>query len=66
MGSFVGLSSLALLAVLVLGQEEFLISKLLIFYELWAGERLPFEKAHPRYLRPGGPISVSASVWSRH
>ena len=29
-------------------------------YELWAGERLRLEKAHPRYLRPGRPISVSA------
>ena len=29
-------------------------------YELWAGERLFLEKAHPRYLRPGRPISVSA------
>ena len=26
---------------------------LLILYELWAGERLTLEKAHPRYLRPG-------------
>ena len=33
---------------------------LLILYELWAGERLSLEKAHPRYLRPGRPISVSA------
>ena len=33
---------------------------LLIFFELWAGERLFLEKAHPRYLRPGRPISVSA------
>ena len=33
---------------------------LLILYELWAGERLSFEKAVPRYLRPGRPISVSA------
>ena len=31
-----------------------------ILYELWAGERLSFEKAHPHYLRPGRPISVSA------
>ena len=30
------------------------------FYELWAGERLSLEKAHPRYLRPARPISVSA------
>ena len=29
-------------------------------YELWAGERLSLEKAHPCYLRPGRPISVSA------
>ena len=34
--------------------------ELLILYELWAGERLVIEKAHPRYLRPGRPISVSA------
>ena len=32
---------------------------LLILYELWAGERLSLEKAHPHYLRPGRPISVS-------
>ena len=29
-------------------------------YELWVGERLILDKAHPRYLRPGRPISVSA------
>ena len=34
--------------------------ELLILYELWAGERLVLEKAHPRYLRPGCLISVSA------
>ena len=34
--------------------------ELLILYELWAGERLPLEKAHPRNWRPGHPISVSA------
>ena len=34
--------------------------ELLILYELWAGERLRLEKAHPRYLRPGCRISVSA------
>ena len=34
--------------------------ELLILYELWAGERLRLEKAHPRYLRPGRRISVSA------
>ena len=33
---------------------------LLIVCELWAGERLSLEKVHPRYLRPGRPISVSA------
>ena len=34
--------------------------ELLILYELWTGERLSLEKAHPRYLRPGRPIPVSA------
>ena len=34
--------------------------ELLILYELWAGERLQLEKAHPRYLRSGRRISVSA------
>ena len=34
--------------------------ELLVLYELWAGERLVLEKAHPRCLRPGRPISVSA------
>ena len=34
--------------------------ELLILYELWADERLSLEKATPRYLRPGRPISVSA------
>ena len=34
--------------------------ELLILYELWAGERLSLGRAHPRYLRPGRPISVSA------
>ena len=34
--------------------------QLLILYELWAGERLSLEKARPRYLRLGRPISVSA------
>ena len=34
--------------------------ELLILCELWAGERLSLEKAVPRYLRPGRPISVSA------
>ena len=35
--------------------------ELLIMYELWAGERLSLEKAHPRYHRPRRPISVSAA-----
>ena len=30
------------------------------FCELWSAERLSLEKAHPRYLRPGRPISVPA------
>ena len=34
--------------------------ELLILNEFWAGERLYLEKAHPRYLRPGRPTSVSA------
>ena len=34
--------------------------ELLILYELWAGERLSLEKAHPRSLQPGRPISVLA------
>ena len=34
--------------------------ELLIFYELWAGERLVSEKAVPRYRRAGRSISVSA------
>ena len=34
--------------------------ELLVLFELWAGERLSLEKAHPRYLRPGRPISVPA------
>ena len=34
--------------------------EMLILCELWACERLSLEKAHPRYLRPGRPISVSA------
>ena len=32
----------------------------LILHELWAGERLSLERAVPRYLRHGRPISVSA------
>ena len=34
--------------------------ELRILSELWAGERFSLEQAHPRYLRPGRPISVSA------
>ena len=34
--------------------------ELLTLYELWAGERLSLERAVPRYLRPGRPISVWA------
>ena len=30
--------------------------ELLILFELWAGERLVLEKAHPRCLRPGRPM----------
>ena len=33
---------------------------MLILDELWVGERLVLEKAHPRYLRTGRLISVSA------
>ena len=41
--------------------------ELLILNELWAGERLSLERAVPRHLRPGRPISVSAvPFWSRH
>ena len=35
--------------------------ELLILHELWAGERLILEKAHPRYLRLGRPTSVWAA-----
>ena len=34
--------------------------ELLIFHELWAGERLDLEKAVPGYRRAGRSISVSA------
>ena len=43
-----------------LGVGDISYLELLILYELWAGERLSFEKATPRYLRPGRPISVLA------
>ena len=39
---------------------SYVVFELLVLYELWAGERLSLEKAHPRYLRPERPISVSA------
>ena len=39
--------------------------ELLILYELWAGERLSLEKAHPRYLRLGRPISVLAGPFGQ-
>ena len=45
---------------LLVGDLDLGVVELLILYELWAGERLSLEKAHPRYLRPGRPISVSA------
>ena len=44
----------------ILGSVGVSFVELLIFCELWAGERLSLEKATPRYLRPGRPISVSA------
>ena len=36
--------------------------ELLILYELWAGERLSVEKAHPRYLDQG----VQFQCWLFH
>ena len=39
--------------------------ELLILFELWAGERVSLEKAHPRYLRPGRPFPVSAVPFGR-
>ena len=44
----------------ILGSGGVSYVELLILYKLWAGERLSLEKAHPRYLRAGRPISVSA------
>ena len=38
----------------------FLMWSCLSCMSLWAGERLCLEKVHPRYLRPGRQISVSA------
>ena len=51
---------IGLLVGRILGLVVFSYVELLILYELWAGERLTLEKAHPQYLRPGRPISVSA------
>ena len=36
---------------------------LLILYELWAGETLSLEKAHPRYLRPGVQFQLRLFLW---
>ena len=52
--------STGLLVVWILGLVVSLMWNCSSFCELWAGERLSLEKAHPRYLRPGRPISVSA------
>ena len=49
-----------LLVVWISGVGGISYVELLILSELWAGERLSLEKAHPRYLQPGRPISVSA------
>ena len=43
-----------------LGVGDISYVELLTLFELWAGERLTLEKAHPRYRRPGRPNSVSA------
>ena len=51
---------IGLLVVWILGLVAFLMWNLLILYELWAGEWLSLEQAHPCHLRPGRPISVSA------
>ena len=59
MGLFFEQSSLACWWLGSWGWWRFLF-ELLILYELWARERLSLEKAVPRYLRPGRPISVSA------
>ena len=49
-----------LLMLVILGLVVFLMLSFLFYTNFWAGERLVLEKAHPRYLRPGRPISVSA------
>ena len=51
-------SSGLLSQVLCIGLLVVSLVKLLILYELWAGERLTLEKAHPRYLRPGRPVQA--------
>ena len=57
---------MALFGDLDLGVGGVSYVELLILYELWAGEKLSLEKAHPRYLRPGRPnFSVGCSFWSR-
>ena len=60
MGDFFGLSALACRWGADFGVGGVSYVEMLILYELWAGERLALEKAHPRYLRPGRPTSVSA------
>ena len=37
--------------------------ELLILYELWAGERLTLEKAHPRSLRSGCSFCPGIDIW---
>ena len=51
---------IGLLGVQTLVLVVFPMLNYLFFLSFWAGERLSLEKAHPRYLRPGRPISVSA------
>ena len=40
--------------------------ELLALHELWAGERLTLEKAHPRYLGPGRQFQCGLFRWCRH
>ena len=49
-----------LLAVLILGLVVFLMLRCSFFMSFGLVRGLAFQKAHPRYLRPGRPISVSA------
>ena len=60
---FVSLHWPAARADLGVGSVSFV--KLLILYELWAGERLVLEKALPRYRGPGRPISMPAVPFGR-